>query len=104
MLAISIDQAVWRARRYRLRACFRGRTVRCIATRKVPVDCLGADIWASGVDVVGAAQACRPTLEYALRNRLLAGDLNRSGGAAVMLTHDSFFHWANCFGPDPPGR
>jgi hypothetical protein len=103
MHAVSFDRPAWRAGNYAQRARIQGRTVRCIATRKVLVDCLGADFPAPGGDFMRAMQACRPTLEYAFRNRLLAGDFHRSGEAPLVLTHDTFFHWANCFGPDPPG-
>ena len=103
MGAISFDRPAWRAGNYALRARVHGRTVRCIATRQVLVDCLGAAFPAAGGDLVRATQPCRPTLEYALRNRLLAGEFDRSGEVPVVLTHDTFFHWTNCFGPDPPG-
>jgi len=82
----------------------RGRMVRCIATRAAIAGRIGAAIPAAGGDVPRATQACRPALEYAVRNGLLAGNFSRSGGAPVMSTHDALFHWANCFGPDPPGR
>jgi hypothetical protein len=101
---VSFEGPAQRAGSYLLRARFDGRTVRCIATRHVLVDCLGAAISTAGDDLVRAGQACRPTLEYAFRNRILAGDFERHGGATVVLTHDTFFHWANCFGPDPPDR
>jgi hypothetical protein len=103
MGAVTFDKPTWHAGNYTLRAHLNGRMVRCIATRQVLVDCLGADLPADG-DMVRAAQAARATLEYAFRNRLLASDVDRPREAPVVLTHDTFFHWANCFGPDPPGR
>jgi hypothetical protein len=102
MQSIAFDSPARRKGNYTLRARFGGRTVRCIATRPVLVDCLGAAMSAVDSDLVRVAQACRPTFEYAFRNRLLAENFNRTGG--VVLTHETFFHWANCFGPDPPGR
>jgi hypothetical protein len=78
--------------------------VRCIATRAGMVDRVGAEIPPAGGALPRATQACRPTLEYAVHNGLLAGDFHRSGGSPTMSTHDAFFHWANCFGPGPPGR
>jgi hypothetical protein len=80
-----------------------GEMVRCIATRAGMVVGAGAGIRAVR-GVPGAMQACRATLEYSVRNGLLAGDFHRSGGSPTMSTHDAFFHWANCFGPGPPGR
>jgi hypothetical protein len=88
---------------YVARARFHGRMVRCIDTRPVPADCLGAAISAPR-DLMGATQARCPTLESALRNRILAGDCARSGGSPLLLAHDTFFHWANCFGRSPPNQ
>ena len=104
MPRVSFENPAQRAGNYLLHARIDGRTVRCIATRHVLVDCLGPAISAAGDDLVGAAQACRPTLEYAFRNKILAGDFDRTDAPVVMLTHDNFFHWANCSGPDPPSR
>jgi hypothetical protein len=104
MHRISFESPAQRAGTYRLRARVDGRMVRCIATRRVLVDCLGPAMSSPGDDVVQAAKACRPTLEYAFRNKILAGDFEPTGGPVAMLTHDNFFHWANCTGPDPPSR
>jgi hypothetical protein len=101
---ISFENPAQRGGNYLLRARLDGRTVRCIATRPVLVDCLGPAISTPGDDLVHAAQACRPTLEYAFRNKLLAGDFTHGRDPAVVLTHDTFFHWVNCSGPDPPPR
>jgi hypothetical protein len=104
MHRISFESPTQRAGTYLLRARVDGRMVRCIATRHVLVDCLGPAMSTPGDDVVHAAKACRPTLEYAFRNKILAGDFDRTDGPVVVLTHDNFFHWANCSGPDPPSR
>jgi hypothetical protein len=104
MQSIAFDSPVRQKGNYTLRARFGGRTVRCIATRPVLVDCLGAAMSATDSDLVRAVQACRPTLEYAFRNRILAESFDLTGGSPVVLTHETFFHWANCFGPDPPSR
>ncbi len=93
---------------YVLHARIDDRAVRCIATHRVLADCLGAAISAPGVDLVQAAAACRPTLEYAFRNKLLAGRFDDPGERGrepvVVLSHDTFLHWANCSGVDPPRR
>jgi hypothetical protein len=104
MHGISFDSPAQRAGTYRLRARVDGRMVRCIATRHVLVDCLGPAISSPGDDVVRAAKACRPTLEYAFRNKILAGGFDRTNAPVAMLTHENFFHWANCSGLDPPSR
>jgi hypothetical protein len=80
---VSFENPAQRAGNYLLRARVDGRTVRCIATRHVLVGCLGPAISMAGDDLVRAAQTCRPTLEYAFRNKILAGDVDRAADPVV---------------------
>src|SRR5437870_5417993 len=99
MPRISFDRGAQWNGGYVLIARLDGTPVRCIATRRVLVDCLGPAIaTAGGEAMVRRAEACRPTLEYAFRNKLLSRpDAGRSERALV-LTHETFLHWANCMG------
>ena len=97
MRRISFDQQPRWDGAYVLAARLDGTRVRCIATRRVLVDCLGAEVaTASEGEIVRRAEPCRPILERAFRNQIAALEAEGRLEKAVLLMHETFFHWANC--------